>query len=89
MKKIEKLNIDECGHGWQMVRHYEKINELIDAVNEMQGESSDPFVEELEGMKSPEGMKIMSSMTDKRHLYYNYAITDIISRFKGRVKIIK
>ena len=92
-KKIEKLTEDD--NTLKM-----KINELIDVVNGMQGEITaiqnmllvltkcesqepDPFVKELEEMKLPDNNKFFGVVG------YNKAIDDIISKFKGRVKIIK
>lgn len=80
MKKFEKLNVI-IANSESEEKIIEKINELVDAVNEMQGESPDSFVKELEEMKG--------SNSGEFWRVYDQAITDIISRFKGRVKMIK
>lgn len=80
MKKFEKLNVI-ITNSESEEKIIEKINELVDAVNEMQGGSPDSFVKELEEMKG--------SNSGEFWRVYDQAITDIISRFKGRVKMIK
>ena len=92
-KKIEKIEFnpsDDANIWFGLMDVCKKTNQIIDVVNGIQGEEAeaDPFVKELEAMK--EIIKYIDWAEEiTKHQVYCQAIDDIISRFKGRVKIIK